>query len=298
MYDIKVHRGFSALSIFAITVVINVLFVITSMFVNNYIILNILELFVVIFDVCQVYYIIKSLTLKYCYDKNNIYILWCFGIKKITIAFKNIRMYNVSHGQVKGVKVWGYGRNMFALGTFFVNDIGIVNMFATSTKDIFYMKTDDGIYGISPEDPDEIEKVFNERKLPLSSWKYEKKAKVSLSHDRRFVLLTFLISIIILMITVIPFILYWKGVIPSKMPLSFDAKFKPIMYGTAREFAFKQMMYGAYNMAIFFCVYYAAYLYSKYSKKIAYRLMYGCLLVAIVFSIFQVKVFMTYIYIH
>lgn len=298
MNNIKVHRGFSALIIFAITALVDILFIIASLFVNNYIILNILELFAAIFNICQIYYIIKSLTLKYCYDEKNIYIVWCFGIKKITIAFEKIKMYNVFHGEVKGVKVWGYGRNAFALGTFFVNDTGIVNMFVTSTKDIFYIKTDHGIYGISPEDSNEVKKVFSEHNIILNSWKYEKKPKISLSRDRRFVILTVCISIIILIITIVPFILYWRGIIPGKMPLSFDSSFKPTMYGTAREFAFKQMMYGAYNMAIFFCVYYAAYLYSKYSKKIAYRLMYGCLLIAIIFSIFQIKVFMTYIYIH
>ncbi|AAK79272.1 hypothetical protein BJV85_002696 [Clostridium acetobutylicum] len=296
MEYIKPHKGFSTLIILGITLGIDLIFSLLSTFINTYIVLRILEIFIVFFNIYQLYYILKSLTLKYCYDNENFYVLWCFGIRRVTIPFKEIEAYNVSHGEIKGVKLWGYGRNFFALGTFSVNDIGIVNMFVTATKNVIYIKCNSSIYGISPEKCDEVKNFLEKRKLVLKNWTYEKRNKVSLSKDRHFDILIFLISIVILMVTIIPFILYLRGVMPHKMPLSFDSNFKPMIYGTSREFAFKHMMYGAYNMIIFFCIYYSAYFYARYSKKLAYRLMYISFLVAFIFLIFQFKIYVTYIH--
>ncbi|URZ01137.1 PH domain-containing protein [Clostridium felsineum] len=294
MNYIKPYKGFSCAIILGITLAMDAAFLILSMFINMYIVLSIIEAFLVFFNIYQLYYIIKSLTLKYSYDEKNFYINWCFGIKN-TIPFREIKAYSISHGEVKGVRLWGYGRNFFALGLFFVNDIGTVNMFATSTKSVIYIKVGSAIYGISPENCEEVKALFVKNKLISETFKFEKEKRVILNKDKHFVILISLIAAIILMVTIVPFVLYLSGLIPAKMPLTFDSNFKPISYGTGREFAFKQMMYGAYNMIIFFCIYYSAYFYSKYSKKIAYRIMYLSFLISVIFLLFQIKIYITYI---
>src|SRR3712207_9114827 len=78
-----------------------------------------------------------------------------------------------------------------------------------------------------------------------------------------------LVSVIIVIFTVTPLLLYVNGTLPAKMPLSFNAAFNPIRMGTGKQFAFKQAIYGVLNMGILFCMYYAAHFHAKYDKKSA-----------------------------
>lgn len=81
-------------------------------------------------------------------------------------------------------------------------------------------------------------------------------------------LIPFLISsIIIIIMTLNPLILYLCNKLPLSIPLKFNAGFKPILFGSGKQFAFKQMVYGVLNMALLFCMYYAAYFYAKYDKN-------------------------------
>ena len=73
------------------------------------------------------------------------------------------------------------------------------------------------------------------------------------------------------------------------MPLSFNSNFEPARYGTGKQFAFKQMIYGVLNMAILFCMYYASYFYAKYDRKSANKFIYVSFIVSIVFFLFQLR---------
>jgi hypothetical protein len=79
------------------------------------------------------------------------------------------------------------------------------------------------------------------------------------------------------------------------MPLSFNAKFQPTIMGTSKDFVFKQLEYGLLNMALVFCMYYAAHLNAKHHKKSAYKYMYFSLAILIVSLIIQQKVLCSFI---
>jgi hypothetical protein len=89
--------------------------------------------------------------------------------------------------------------------------------------------------------------------------------------------------------------MYVKGVIPNEMPLSFNASFEPAKIGTARQFAFKQMTFGVLNMAVLFCMYYAAHFHAKYDKKSANRYIYISLIISAVFFLMQLRTIFHYI---
>ncbi len=71
--------------------------------------------------------------------------------------------------------------------------------------------------------------------------------------------------------------------------MSFNSAFNPIKMGTGKQFAFKQAIYGVLNMAILFCMYYAAHFHAKYDKKSAKTYIYVSLFIAIVFFLMQFK---------
>lgn len=103
------------------------------------------------------------------------------------------------------------------------------------------------------------------------------------------------VSIIALALTVIPLILYLKGLIPEDMPLSFNRKFEPVKMGSGKQFAFKQTTYGVLNMAILFCMYYAAYFYAKYDRKSANLYIYLSLIISSAFFLMQLKIVFQFI---
>lgn len=278
------------LDVIVISALVNILTLIIGNFINTYTIIVFFKVFLVVFNLYQIYYLLKCITLKYYYDNDNIYISAFRGLKKVAIPFSEIDMYQKSEGEINGVKLFGYGKNKFAFGIFFVENIGTTNMYCTSTSNIIYIKVKDMIYAISPESVQEIENKLRNLNIPFEQWTYKKNKRVNLGKDKHFMIPFIIVTVVILAMTIVPFVFYWKGMLPAKMPLSFDSKFNPIVYGTAKGFAFKQMMYGAYNMIILFCMYYVSYFYSKYSRKLAYKYIYVPLIISSAFFIVQIRI--------
>lgn len=295
MKNIKPYASlFSIIYLVMVTMALNAVMIGISYFIDSYTVVTFLKVFLVIFNLYQLYYLIKCITLKYYYDNDNLYIVCFWGLKKLIIPFDKMEMYQKSGDEIKGVRLFGYGKNYFAMGTFFIENAGTSIMFCTSTKNIVYLKTVDAIYGFSPHDLEGMCNILKIHKVRHEKWVYKGSKKVSLSKDKYFMIPFIAVAVIILIMTILPFVLYLKNLIPSKMPLSFGANFNPIVYGTGKEFAFKQMMYGAYNMIILFCMYYSAYFYAKYSKKLAYKFIYVSLIIASVFFIMQIRILQVY----
>ncbi|WP_234121414.1 PH domain-containing protein [Clostridium hydrogenum] len=291
MKCIKPHKSLLLiLYVIAVSIGVNAFTFIISEFINLYTIIIFLKVFLIAFNIYQIYFLIKCITLKYYYDNSNFYIISWWGLKKVIVPFSEIEMYQKSDGEIKGVKLYGYGRNNFAMGVYFIENTGTVNMFCTSTKDVLYLKAENSVYAVSPEDLSEIENTLKASSISMENWIYKRNKKVSLNKDKYFMIPLIIVAIIILAMIIIPAIAYWYNILPAKMPLSFDAKFNPLAYGTNKEFVFKQMLYGAYNMIILFCMYYAAYFYAKYSRKAAYKYIYISLVIAAIFLIMQIRI--------
>ena len=191
------------------------------------------------------YYILLYATLIYKLDSDTLYIEGLFGVKKIRIPIKDIEAYNKFRGKIKGVKLSGIGRNTFALGKAAVNKIGTTSMFVTSNENIIFLKTDEINYAISPCNFHEIfEEKLKRSKIKLMDWDYKFNKVINPYKDKNFLIPFIVVSIVIFVLTINPFILYLKGDLPLKMPLNFDAHFMVLEYGTGKQFAFSQMTYG------------------------------------------------------
>ncbi len=90
-------------------------------------------------------------------------------------------------------------------------------------------------------------------------WEFKLNKNTNIFKDKRYFTPFIIVTIMILIITLTPMIFYLYNLLPDKMPLVFDAKFTPVGFGEGKQFAFKQMMYGALNMVILFCMYYVSY---------------------------------------
>nr|WP_206154831.1 PH domain-containing protein [Clostridium muellerianum] len=262
--------------------------------VNSYEVLTIFRIAILVFNIYQLYYILICSSLKYSMDEENVYISSALKLKNIKIPFESIQGYQKAEGHIRGIKLSGYGKNHFGIGRAVIEKIGSTYMFITSTKNIIYLKTDDINYGLSPEDLHEFERNLNNNNINCINWEYRINKNVNLYKDKKFFIPFSIVAILVLIITLNPIALYFLNKLPAMMPLNFNSQFVAIKFGTAKQFAFKQMVYGLLNMAVLFCMYNAGYLCARYDKKSAYKFIYVPLILSLIFLIMQTRILLTF----
>lgn len=290
----KAAKGVGAYFIIGLMILYDAILIFLINFVSSYEIYNLLKLTLVSINIYQIYYIIICSTLKYSMDEDNLYITSALGLKNEIISFQSIQMYRKSHGYVRGVKLSGYGKNKFAIGRSFIDKIGNTYMFVTSTKNVIYLKTDTVNYGLSPENFQKFMEELEKRKIRCFEWENKLNKSISINREPKFFIPFIITSIVVLLLTLDPIIMYLYGKLPDKMPVSFDTSFMAVKFGTGKQFAFKQMFYGLLNMGVLFCMYYAGHIYSKYDKKYSYKYIYISLIVAVFYFIMQVRILCTF----
>ncbi|MCT8976233.1 PH domain-containing protein [Clostridium sp. CX1] len=294
METYKSIKGKGIYPIVGISVLYNIFLVLLLFVVNSYEISIILKITIIVFNIYQLYYIIICTSLNYSMDKENLYITSSLGIKNIKIPFSSIQGYKKAKGYIKGVKLSGYGKNHFAIGRAIIEKIGSTYMFVTSTENIIYLKTEDMNYGLSPEDFNKFEKELRENDINEISWEHKANRNINLYKDKKFFVPFIIVAVLSLTIALNPILLYLYNMLPAMMPLNFDSQFLAIKLGTGKQFAFKQMVYGLLNMAILFCMYYAAYFCAKYDRKSSYKFIYISLIISITFFIMQIRILLTF----
>lgn len=291
-YVSKRGRGLAVMLL--MTALYNILIIILLEFTNSYIVASLLKLILVSCNVYQVYYMLLYSSLKCTIDGDKLKIYAIGSLKKVIVPLNEIEGYTISSGIIKGVKLNGIATSNFAMGRFVIDKIGISRMFVTDNKNIFYIKTKHMNYAVSPLEYKEFEETLIHHDVQIVEWKYKVNNSYNLHKDKHFIIPLMIVSIIILILTLNPLILYLKDVLPNTMPLTFDTKFKPLRIGTGKQFAFTQMIYGVLNMALLFCMYFASYFCAKYDRKSAYKYIYISLLVAMIFLIMQFKILINF----
>ncbi|MBU3128472.1 PH domain-containing protein [Clostridium tagluense] len=293
--DSYISKGGRGLWLMLLTTALyNILILILLKFTDSYIVASLLKLILVSCNIYQVYYMLLYSSLKCTIDDQNIGIYAIGSLKKIVLPLNQIEGYTVSSGIIKGIKLNGIAISNFAMGRFVIDQIGISRMFVTNNKKIFYLKTEHMNYAISPVDYEKFEKALADHNVSRVEWKYKVNNSYNLHKDKHFILPLMVVSVLTLILTLNPFILYLKHMIPNTMPLNFDANFNPIKMGTGKQFAFTQMIYGVLNMALLFCMYYASYFSAKYDRKSAYKFIYMSLIVSMIFLIIQFKILINF----
>ncbi|QBD85423.1 hypothetical protein EQG73_09610 [Clostridium tetani] len=287
-------KGKGLIYIFGETIFSNLIIVLLIYLTNSFELTYLLKVALIIVNIYEAYYILLYISVNYTIDEKslNINIIRDLVIDKILID--DIQCYSRKTGKINGIKISGHGKDSFALGKSIIDKIGLTRMYVTSSKDVIYLKTKDTTYGISPQDGDKFEKFLEEKGVENSTWEYFTNKNIHLHNNKRYFIPFVISTILIIVLTLNPFIKYLKGSLPAKMPISFDPSFNPISFGTGKQFAFKQMVYGVLNMIVLLCMYYASYFYAKYDKRSAYKYIYISLGITMFFLIMQFKILNTF----
>lgn len=205
----KPLKGKDIYHIISITIATIILVNFGIIVLNSYIFSNLLKVFLLVFCIYQLYYIITWFYLKYGTDYENVYIFKPF--KKIKICLKEIEGYKKHSGNINGIKLSGFILKNFSIGKCAIKNIGITNLFITSNKNVFYLKTKKGNYAISPKEFDDFEKFLNSYNIKPIDFEYKPNNGINLHKDKFFIMPFILNSIIIIIFTLNPFILYLSG---------------------------------------------------------------------------------------
>lgn len=293
MRKFKPIRGNSLLYILLLGVLSNVVAGILFNVVESYIIISLLRTGLLGLNIYFLYYLFLNITLVYEINDEAVFIKFLWGLRTIKIDFSNIEGYRLHKGNIRGVKLSGIGNDRFSFGRNVIDKIGTTHMFVTGHKNIVYLKTQQIAYAISPDDLESFKKLLDKYNInnfievPIS------RGNVDLYREKEFYIPFIIVTVFIVILTLNPFILYLKGILPDNMPLSFDASFVPVQFGSGKQFAFKQMAYGVLNMILLLCMYYASYFCAKYDKKAAYRYIYVSLITALVFFMLQIRILLS-----
>lgn len=290
-----VYKPAKGIGLYYLVVVLlanDVLIILGSILVNSYVLSSLLKIFLILLNIYLIYYIIVAFSLKYGLDDENMYVFRFLKNNKIPLS--NIEGYKIENGRINGVRLSGFGTSSFALGKSVVKNIGTTNMFVTNNSNILYVKCGDLNYAVSPKEFDLFLSHLKSRGISNFEWELRVNKDISLHKDRRFMIPFIFVSIVISILTLNPFILYLRNKLPAVMPLNFDSSFLAVEFGSGKQFAFNQMIYGVLNMAVLFCMYYAAHFYAKYDKKSSYKFIYASLIIALAFLLIQLKILHTF----
>jgi Protein of unknown function (DUF2679). len=291
----KPVRGGSIFYIILIMALSNVFISALTYLVNSYVIMQLFKVAQIILNLYYLYYLIQNLTLTYIINSENIIINSFWGLRKIVIELNAIQGYKIMNSGIKGVKLSGIGNDKFAFGKSVIDKIGTTHMFTSSSKATIYLKTDNISYAISPKNHVEFKQILDEKKINDCIEEFKANKNIDIYKDKSFFIPFILVTIMIIVLTLNPFILYLKNMLPSQMPLNFNAAFAPNSWGTGKQFVFKQMTYGVLNMIILLCMYYASHFCAKYDKKSAYRYIYIAFITALTFLVLQIRILIKFL---
>lgn len=286
----KAKRRLEIVPTILTTVLLNVIGVFLIKIGHSYLILNLIIGILVICNLYNLYYIFLWLTIKYEITEDQIIIKGIWGLKNIKISLNNIESYTVQTERIRGIRLSGFASNRFALGRIAIKNLGTTRMFVTNSSYVVYLKTNEMNYGFSPISRLKFEEALKEKGIINAPWE-KKFNKVSrLYKSKQFLTPLILSSVITLIITFNPLVLYLTNRLPDLMPLAFDTALKATDMGTDKQFVFAQMTYGICNMAILFCMYYASHFSARYDKKTALRYIYGSLGISIFLLLLQFRI--------
>ena len=290
----KPRKGIAIYELLFLFIIINVLAMYVLRLLNSYLALTLVRVCMVAFSIYSIYYILVALTLTYNITDNYIEINSLYGLKRIKLNLSNVDGYHIQKNSIKGIQLSGVGKFKYSFGRSVIEGAGITYMFVTSSKESLYLHTDDMAYGISPEEIKDFKDMLEQNGIKEKVFETKKSKETHLFKQKTFFVPFIIVTIVIIFMTLNPFILYLAQKLPDKMPIMFNASFMPVVWGSGKQFAFKQMMYGAMNMVILFCMHYAAYFCAKYDKKSAYKYIYVALICALTFLVMQIKILSIY----
>jgi len=246
-----------------------------------------LSMIVMVF-VVGTYYVVLIDTLYYKIDKGYLTIGSVFRFNDKVINLKEIEYYTERITLINQSGLAGLLSKRFSVGKGYIDGIGKVNMYITSSKKAIYFTTSFANYAISPESPNAF----------MAMMKKENIQEKSVFHDiiendliksedtiRQYFLFD---ALLILIVVSIPVILYYRSYMPLYISVSLVSP-NVLSFIPSKMFIENIIRYGVLNFAFLILFMIISKIYSKIDRIYYYRIMLIPALVTFFFMLYVIN---------
>ena len=235
------------------------------------------------------YYIVLINTLYYKIDKGYLTIGSFFRFNDVIISLKEIEYYMERITLINQSGLAGLLSKRFSVGKGFIEGIGKVNMYITSSRKAIYFTTSFANYAISPESPNSFIAVMKKENIQEKSVFHDiLENDLIKSEDtiRQYFLFD---ALLIAVVVAIPVFLYYRNYMPLYISVTL-VKPSVLSFIPSKVFIENIIRYGISNFAflIFFMI--ISKIYSKIDRIYYYRLMIIPALVTFFFMLYVINI--------
>jgi len=218
------------------------------------------------------YYILLVNTLYYRIDEEYLVIGSILKFNDVEIRLRDIEFYSERITLINQSGIPGLFSKRFSVGKGYIEGLGKVNMFITSSKKAVYFGTDQGYYAISPENPHEmITLLKKENIMEKNIFRDVQESDVlrSVETVRQYLLFD---AVLIMMVISFPVILFYLGYLPNYISVTLVSE-SLLSYIPSKIFVNNTIFYGAMNILLLLVFTVLAKTYSRIDRIYYYRLM-------------------------
>lgn len=227
---------------------------------------------IIIVLVMGTYYILLVSTLYYKIDEEYLVIGSILKFNDVEIRLRDIEFYSERITLINQSGIPGLLSKRFSVGKGYIEGLGKVNMFITSSKKAVYFGTDQGYYAISPENPHEmISLLKKENIMEKNIFRDVQESDVlrSVETVRQYLLFD---AVLIMMVISFPVILYYLGYLPNYISITLVSE-GLLSYIPSKIFVNNTIFYGSMNLLLLLIFTVLSKTYSRIDRIYYYRLM-------------------------
>lgn len=234
------------------------------------------------------YYVVLINTLYYKIDKGYLIIGSFFRFNDVSINLKEIEYYTERITLLNQSGLAGLLSKRFSVGKGYIEGIGKVNMYITSSKKAIYFTTSVANYAISPENPNALMSVLKKENIQEKSVFHNiLESDLMKSEDtiRQYFLFD---SLLIVIVVSIPVFLYYRNYMPLYISVSLVGP-NILSFIPSKVFIEKVVFYGVLNFGFLMFFMIVSRIYSKIDRIYYYRVMIIPALVTFFFMLYVIN---------
>ena len=234
------------------------------------------------------YYVVLINTLYYKIDKGYLIIGSFFRFNDVSINLKEIEYYTERITLLNQSGLAGLLSKRFSVGKGYIEGIGKVNMYITSSKKAIYFTTSVANYAISPENPNALMSVLKKENIQEKSVFHSiLESDLMKSEDtiRQYFLFD---SLLIVIVVSIPVFLYYRNYMPLYISVSLVGP-NILSFIPSKVFIEKVVFYGVLNFGFLMFFMIVSRIYSKIDRIYYYRVMIIPALVTFFFMLYVIN---------
>lgn len=241
-------------------------------FSDNILMKSLMMLLIFVLILISGYYLILLRTLYYEIDDEKIVIGSTFTFMNLKVPLNEVRYYNERITLLNHSGLAGMLSKRFSVGKGYMEGLGKVDMFITSSKKTIYFGTDYGNYAISPENMTAFSHMLAKKGIP-DNYPYRPLLEKDIVESDERLKQYFILNTLMLMVYIgVPLILYYRNSLPEYMSIH-QLNASTLSYLPVKVFVDQTVLWGIAAFFLNVILFFISKIYERVDKIYYYRVM-------------------------